>query len=358
MPKPVRSTLSDKSAASASALKRVASARKDAEQLAKHDLSRREGDWKEILFPHEVSGEYDAKRGLLTTLNGDKARALTLDDLRAFQQYVANAKKKYQGGITAQQVVDFALEIDRERANKEIHMAVPALIRGPLVHFITNAGPDSKAVRHHVHIRFLDFNAVVAASPNDEKKIGRLVTSGRLLFDCDCGRHTFWYRYIATIGRFNEGRNETGYPKIRNPELRGVACKHVLRVMDTLLRNRAVQLKIAQSVLASRAQLDKSKVKTHRVKVAELREIAKHQETRRKATSDLRTSAKKQQDSAMRKARADMKRSAEERAARQAAADEKTAVKAARAMERNMRTLKKLGQLGRDKLREILEKHQ
>lgn len=337
------------------ALERITSARRDAERLAARDLARREADAHKILFPHEVSGEYTAERGLTTTLNGQK-RAITLDDLRAFQQYVKNAKGKFKTGITAQAVVDLSLQVDRDRANEQIRTAVPALIRGPLVHFITNAGPDSDRVRHHVHVRFQNFDAVVAASPNDPKKIGPLVTKGPLLFDCDCGRHTFWYRYIATIGKFNEGRNETGFPKVRNPRLVGVACKHVLRVMDALLRNRAVQLKVAQSVLAARSSLDRSKVKTERVKVSELKEIAKHQETRRRATSDLRTTAVKKQDSALRKARADMKRSAEERAARAAAADQRAAARATRDLEKNMRTLMGLGRVSEAEFAALMEK--
>ncbi|MCA8037049.1 MULTISPECIES: hypothetical protein [Burkholderia cepacia complex] len=337
------------------ALERITSARRDAERLAARDLARREADAAKILFPNEVSGEYTAERGLTTTLNGQK-RAITLDDLRAFQQYVKNAKGKFKAGITAQAVIDLSLQVDRDRANEQIRTAVPAQIRGAQVHFITNAGPDSDRVRHHVHVRFLNFDAVVAASPNDPKRIGRMVTTGPLLFDCDCGRHTYWYRYIATIGKFNEGRNETGYPKVRNPRLVGVACKHVLRVMDTLLRNRAVQLKVAQSVLTARTSLDRSKVKTERVKVSELREIAEHQETRRRATSDLRTTAVKKQDSAMRKARADMKRSAEERAAKAAKTDQRAAAKAARELEKNMRTLIGLGRVTEAELAALMEK--
>ena len=59
-------------------------------------------------------------------------------------------------------------------------------------------------------------------------------------FDCSCDRHRYFLRYVATIGGFNAGRDETGFPKIRNPGLKGVACKHVLRVMAELESSNSV----------------------------------------------------------------------------------------------------------------------
>lgn len=291
---------------------RLGSAKREAADAAAFDLARRQAATT-ILRPNEVSGEYDAGRLLTTTLRGE-VRALTQADIRAFQSNVQSLKKKFKGGITAQHVIDLALGSDKERANKQINMAVPASIQGGKVHFITNAGPGSDVSRHHVHVEFLDFNAAVGASPNEPKKLGKLVTAGRLLFDCDCGRHTFWYRYIATIGKYNTGRAETGYPKIRNPNLKGVACKHVLRTMHVILKDSAVQIKIAQSVLKARAVLDGGKVKAERVKVAELREMAAAQAGKRKSSTNLRTSDEKKQKAAVEKAKRDMKKAAVERA--------------------------------------------
>jgi hypothetical protein len=193
-------------------------------------------------------------------------------------------------------------------------MAVPALIQGGKVHFVTNAGPDSDVVRHHVNVRFLDFDAAVGASPNDPKKVAKLVTGGRLTFDCDCGRHTFWYRYMATIGKYNEGRNETGFPKLKNPRLVGVACKHVLRTMHVILKDSAVQLKIAQAVLKARGTLDRGQIKAEKTKVAELREMAEAQAGKRASSTNLRTSAVKKEEAARAKAKRDMKKAAVEKA--------------------------------------------
>ncbi|MEN9866584.1 MAG: hypothetical protein RL748_2174, partial [Pseudomonadota bacterium] len=290
------------------ALLQTASARKEAAHSAAFDLARRKAA-QTILHPDEISGDYDAGRLLMTTRGGE-IRPLTIEDLRAFQSHIRQLKKRYQGGIQAQSVIDLALEADRRRANQEIRFAVPHSVQGGKVHFITNAGPKSTVTRHHVMVVFLDFDATVAASPNEPKRLANMVTKGRLLFDCDCERHTFWFRYIATIGKYNTGRNETGYPKIRNPGLVGVACKHVLRTMNTILRDAAFQQRIAQSVLAARGVLDQRAIKIQRTRAEQLRQEAQAQSQKRAAQRELRTSDDKKQAAAMRKAQRELQQSA------------------------------------------------
>lgn len=80
---------------------------------------------------------------------------------------------------------------------------------------------------------------------------------GHLSFDCDCERHRYFFRYIATIGGFNAGRDETGYPKIRNPGLKGVACKHVLRVMAELQSSAAILHFIEKAMAKAQASIEK-----------------------------------------------------------------------------------------------------
>lgn len=331
-------------AAISSATTRLGSARREAADAAAFDLARRQAATT-ILNPNEVSGDYDAGRLLQTSLRGE-IRSLTVDDIRAFQQNVQRLKAKFKGGITAQSVIDLALPVDRDRANKEIRMAVPASIQGGKVHFITNAGPNSDVSRHHVNIRFLDFDAAVGASPNEPKKLGKLVTAGRLAFDCDCGRHTFWYRYLATIGRYNTGRNETGYPKIKNPNLKGVACKHVLRTMHVVLKDSAVQLKIAQAVLRARDTLDRSQIKAEKTKVAELRQMADAQAGKRTSSTNLKSSAEKKETAARAKAKRDMKK---------AATDAAKPTAAMRQVERHARSLLDLGAITQAQFDQIVK---
>lgn len=224
-----------------------------------------------ILDPLDVAGEYDAARLLMTTLGG-KPRAITLDDLRQFAHNARKLGKRFKGGITAKGVIEASLQVDRDRANREIRTAVVTRAQAGLLHFITNAGPDSDVVRHHVHVEFPAFKAF-AASPQDPKKLAKPMLDGPLRFECDCGRHRYWYRYIATKGGFNAGRPEVGYPKIRNPKLVGVACKHALRVMLAVLNDANVRAQVAKMIGAAQ----KNDTRAQTVTAAEAKRVAEQQ---------------------------------------------------------------------------------
>lgn len=185
-----------------------------------------------ILSVDDVSGKYDSERILDTTLGG-KRRVITQSDLIAFRRNIETVRKAFTQGISANQVLDLALENDLERAREQIHTAIPTRYKGDTLHFMTNASKESEVKQHYVTIKFFDLGAVATTSI-PLLTATKTVANGHLAFDCDCGRHTFWYRYISTIGGFNAGRAETGFPKLRNPHLVGVACKHVLKVMHSL----------------------------------------------------------------------------------------------------------------------------
>lgn len=228
-----------------------------AKKLAAADAQQRKDAEKSprsiILGKQDVQGEYDAFRALTTTLGGAH-REITHEDLATFRHNMRELQGRITGeGLTARQILDMASgnplknvdgNDDLALARKQIRMAVPASATNNDVRFITNAGPDSKDVRHHVLVRFLGFADVareMMTTPTTGDKTTKVITpkqganklrKQRLAFDCDCGRHRYFFRYVAEIGGFNAGRKELGYPKIRNPGLKGVACKHVLRVMS------------------------------------------------------------------------------------------------------------------------------
>ena len=224
----------------------------EAKDRAKADRIEREAAEKSpnsiILTKREVQGEWDASRVLMTTIGG-APRPITTNDLAQFRHNMRMAQKNFNGdGITARQVIDLASskpmpgvgpDTDIDRARKQITMAVPVSAVNNEIRFITNAGPDSDVNRHHVLVRFNAFaeaaNKLMASTAKerkDPKQTANWLRKQKLAFDCDCGRHRYWFRYISTIGNFNAGRKELGFPKIRNPNLKGVACKHVLRVMS------------------------------------------------------------------------------------------------------------------------------
>lgn len=243
----------------------------EANRVGKAAQARQEADSAKLLSPTDVSGEYDAARLLMTTLGG-QLRQLTHDDLRHFAALAKKLGKKFKGGITAKGVIDQSLPIDRARANEQIRTAVVVKAQGGVLHFVTNAGPASDAVRHHVYVEFPTFKAI-AAQGQKADKLARGMLDGPLRLSCDCGRARFWLDFVQTIGGFKYGPPQNSFPKIRNPRLVGVGCKHVLRVMQAVLKDAMVKAKAVQMIAA--AQSNDTKAKT--VTAAEAKAAAQRQ---------------------------------------------------------------------------------
>ena len=227
-----------------------------------------------ILTPSDVTGDYDIARLLTTTLGGGIERTLTHDDLALFRRNAKRVQKRYREGITAKQIIDNSRLIDRDRATKQIRTATPVHARAGVVRIITNAGPDSVDTHHYCHIHLLGYSAALTA-PESAQKITEWLLKQPMKIECDCGRWRFWYRYIATIGGYNAGRDETGFPKIRNPDLAGVACKHLIRVAAELQRGAAIRLFIERMIKAARSE-DKNR-QILQVKQAEADAIERQQ---------------------------------------------------------------------------------
>lgn len=168
-----------------------------------------------------------------TKRNRELKKTLDAATLRAYLANVKAASNKFLGGITPQDVINHSRLEDVKRANTQIFLASVFKRKGNVIHFVTNAGIGSKDTHHYVAVQLLDYPQLLlgrttAPSVADVRKA---VIEGKIRFDCDCGRHRYWYRYIASIGKYNYGIDETRYPSTRNPNVTGVACKHALRVM-------------------------------------------------------------------------------------------------------------------------------
>lgn len=159
-------------------------------------------------------------------------------DASVLDAYLANVKKassKFAGGITPQEVINHSRPVDIQRANKQIYMAMVFKRQGNTLFFLTNSGPKSKVANHKVTVQLLGYpSLLLRTKPPKLSEVRQAVQQGKIKFDCDCGRHQYWYRYIATVGKYNYGIDENRYPSTRNPNLTGVACKHALRVMKHL----------------------------------------------------------------------------------------------------------------------------
>ncbi|MEC7119806.1 MAG: hypothetical protein VXW65_07890, partial [Pseudomonadota bacterium] len=167
--------------------------------------------------------ESDFNKLLATRLNG-QSRPLTLDDLKAFERHIKQHAQTYQGGIRLTEVINHSLDADIQRANEQIKHAHLWRFQGDELNYVTNASANSVDKRHFVNIELLDLKALasqpIGGTPTEKRRqyrelIKTMIETGKIKFDCDCGRHTFWYRYLASVGGFAHGRVETGYPKIR-----------------------------------------------------------------------------------------------------------------------------------------------
>lgn len=224
------------------------------------DMQRRAGAAR-ILEPSQLAGPGKKTAvGVLSTTLGGKVRAITSEDLRTFKASVDRLKGKLRGGITAAEAVAQSAPEDHDRCRKEIPTAVPFRLASGVVSFSTSASKGSDAVRHIVTMSF-DGWAAAVASPGTPLQAAASLAQAPLRFECDCGKFTFWLRYVATIGGWVHGRPESGFPKIRNPELRGVCCKHSLRVMLEL-PSMAVRRQLARMIDTERKRLEGKTRKT------------------------------------------------------------------------------------------------
>ena len=187
-----------------------------------------------FLRPQDIEKglKYDIEKVYFTTLNG-QYRQMTQADLRAIEANIKTLKDQYQGGITAKNIINLSLPIDVERCNKEILSLVPLSLKNGVVEFLTGASGKYKERSHRVNVEFLKYNSFnLSPDAPTIANVKRDISLGKLRFEFDCGRHTYWYRYMATLGGYGYGYKEEGFPKERNPNMVGLACKHVLRVMQ------------------------------------------------------------------------------------------------------------------------------
>ncbi|PHM51590.1 phage tail protein [Xenorhabdus hominickii] len=171
----------------------------------------------------------------------------TQEDLRAFEKNRQKVRAGFNtptAGITYTQLIANCTRIDVKRANNTVDdgsgiktASFIGMEHNTAIIRVT-ASDKSDDKHHRVKIRFEEWDTALDDLSEKEKNTSRVVRqlcAGRLSLNCDCGRHKYWYRYIATAGNFAiSPPKEYIYPKIRNPNLKGVACKHVIHAMTRM----------------------------------------------------------------------------------------------------------------------------
>lgn len=162
--------------------------------------------------------------------------SFSLADLCQFVVSLEKTQGKFNNdvqGVPYAALLRASLPVDKQRA-QQVRNATFYQRRGNILYF--NVTGNSKPF-YRVQIRLEDWNnAIMAATPT--LMAVQNVLRGRISFECPCGRHQYWYRYMASIGNYGLKPVETGFPKIRNRSLRGCCCKHVLKVLGELKSNR------------------------------------------------------------------------------------------------------------------------
>lgn len=184
----------------------------------------------------------------------------TKDDLKEFEKSRKQTRAKYSNskpGITYAQLVASARDIDVKRANNSvtdgsgIKSASFIGIKHNVAIISVTASDRSEDSHHQVELRFEEWDEAMDEATDDIAQLQRVtrnLAKGRVSINCDCRRYMYWYRYIATAGNFTIAPpKEYIYPKIRNPRLQGVACKHIIHAF-TRMQAAGWQSRLVQSL--------------------------------------------------------------------------------------------------------------
>ncbi|MCV6589097.1 MAG: hypothetical protein OIF57_08720 [Marinobacterium sp.] len=159
------------------------------------------------------------------------------NELKTFRKAMQSVQREFGGGkgATPQQLIAMSTKADVERANMEIKTSRMYRIVGSVVHFAVKAsGKNNFDGNYNVRIKFNDWSDAMV-SGRTWKGAAQMLVRGRVSIDCTCGRHQYWFRYLAGVGGFAVAPPvEKDFPKIRNPSLEGACCKHVLKALQSL----------------------------------------------------------------------------------------------------------------------------
>ena len=170
----------------------------------------------------------------------------TLADLNKMAKAVEKQEGKFKSeirGIPVEQVIQnsrvkvpFNLKSKPPKLtdyakHKDVGPVTLYKIEGDTLHF--RVGSSTGKAYYQVRIRLNDWDTLIRNN-SDYEKAAHLASMGRVSFDCSCGRHQYWFRYLATIGGFALDPYEEAFPKIRNPKLIGVCCKHMVKTIGVM----------------------------------------------------------------------------------------------------------------------------
>ena len=204
------------------------------------ELTRRQAF---TLTPDVFRRHLKNKKNLKAQIYGKRndGTPFTTKDLEKFQnRQNANAKKfgRITKGASLREILQNADQIDLQRS-RQIRLVNLLSIEKNTLKF--NVGSVTSNTRsYEVLIRIENWEK---EKLQGKKNIQQIISQANISLNCQCGRYQYWYRYLASSGGFSI-ITETGYPKIRNPRLKGSCCKHLLRCIYDLAKHRVTQMRM------------------------------------------------------------------------------------------------------------------
>jgi hypothetical protein len=197
--------------------------------------------------------EQGAKRLILDFGTKGEKRSYSLAKLQGMALAGERIKKKYNAATNGAKVGQLIAASDEKDINcvknGEIKTSALYKIHGNLLHFQVSASPQSNYTHHQVKVRLEEWDSQLDGLEADKTYLqaAKGAATGRVSFTCDCGRHRYWYRYLATTGHFALDPLEGVFPKIRNPHLSGCCCKHVIKTLAVLL-SPLIQMRLSKEM--------------------------------------------------------------------------------------------------------------
>lgn len=111
-----------------------------------------------------------------------------------------------------------------------------------LVRFMTPSG-TMPGVYYRQNVQLVDLDKLIKKHKDKKKpqEIVKLAVQGNLKVTCndpagnDEPSWIYWgFKYLATEKNYLYKGNETRFPEIRNPKLKGSLCKHLIQVLSNL----------------------------------------------------------------------------------------------------------------------------
>lgn len=160
----------------------------------------------------------------------------TIDDLKRFVAANERAQKNFRREVRGVPLIQLEKSSDPAdiQRSRNVRSAMLYKVNKNLLFFSVTGNTRA---HYQVRVRLEDWDMALHSTAMPLVS-ARTVATGRISFDCSCGRHQYWYRYLTSIGGFDVNPpKEQDFPKIRNPGLKGCCCKHVLKVLRVLKSN-------------------------------------------------------------------------------------------------------------------------